>query len=180
MKKVLFLATAFILFIATANAQTTKEEMQASQKRIETLQKFATKAPKATGIQEVDDYAKAVYDAAILSVNNSEQLSNFYYRSIGETKDGVADVTIKKPSLEECLTLSETIAAEAKSAKDAVNLAKLATEKAKGEKSPLKAGKIAGVMKSTTDAAPVLTQESVFQVKAIADIINTIKTGNNL
>lgn len=181
MKKILFLAVAFLMMAANAvNAQTTKEDLQASQKRIETLQKFVKKAPASTGIADVDAFTSAVYNTALSAVANSELLGNLYYRAIGETKDGVADVTVKKPTVEECVTLGTTITAEVASAKQAADLAKAASEGAKTEKNPLKAAKIAKTLKTSVDAALVLTQESAIQAKAIADIINTVKSANNL
>lgn len=101
MKKLLLVISVFLLLMGNvANAQS-REEMEASQKRYEKLVKLTKKEPKTTGIQEVDSYIKNVYDAAVNSTKMTEQLQNLYYRQIGESKDGVTDVTVKKPTLEE-------------------------------------------------------------------------------
>lgn len=97
-KAILMIAT--ILVAASAFAQT-KEDINASVERAKKLSELCAKFPKASGSSEVDAYANAVFEAAKAAIANSEQLENFYYRVIGETKDGVTDVTIVKPSLED-------------------------------------------------------------------------------
>lgn len=180
MKRIIFIAIVAMLSMGvTVNAQT-KEEMQASQKRVENLQGLIAKYPKQTGLPDVDAYGQAVYDAAVLAATNSEQLENIYYRSIGETKDGVTDVNIKKPTVEECMSLAATIAAEGVAVKQASELAKAAAEQAKSEKNPMKAAKVAKMTKFTADVMPVLLEESVAQGKAINDIIETLKSAKNL
>ena len=81
MKK-LFLVLVTLFMVAgvnVANAQT-KDEMKASQERMEKLAKLCQKEPKSTGVGDVDTYVKNVYDAAILSMSTTEQLQNLYYR----------------------------------------------------------------------------------------------------
>lgn len=181
MKKVI-LALA-VLFMATAlnvvNAQT-KEEMKASQERMEKLAKLCQKEPKTTGVGEVDSYVKSVRDAAILSMATTEQLHDLYYRQIGETKDGIQDVAIKKPTVEELTVLSVTIAAQAITIKDAAASADKAITASKSQKNPLKVAKITTALAFTKDAYPVLLEESVAQTKAISQMIETAKTANNL
>ena len=179
MKK-LFLVLVTIFMVAglnVANAQT-KDEMKASQERMEKLAKLCQKEPKATGVGDVDTYVKNVYDAAILSMSTTEQLQNLYYRSIGETKDGVTDVNIKKPT--ELTTLSTTIAAQALTIKDAAGAADKALSASKTQKNPMKAAKIATALGFTKDAYPILVEESATQTKAIAAMIETAKTAKNL
>lgn len=181
MKKMIFALVT--LFMVTAfnvvNAQT-KEEMKASQERMEKLAKLCQKGPKATGVGEVDSYVKSVHDAAILSMATTEQLHDLYYRQIGETKDGVQDVTIKKPTIEELTALSATIAAQAVTIKNATASADKATTASKSQKNPLKVAKITTALAFTKDAYPVLLEESVAQTKAIAQMIETAKTAKNL
>lgn len=180
MKKLFLVAIVVMLTMPTIVKAQTKEEMQTSQKRVENLQVLLAKYPKQTGLADVDAYGQAVYNAAVLAVANSEQLEGLYYRSIGETKDGVTDVNIKRPTVEECLVLATTITAEGVSVKQANDLAKAATEQAKSEKNPMKAAKVAKMTQFTTDVTPLLLEESVAQGKAINEIIETIKSGKNL
>ncbi|WP_303004809.1 hypothetical protein [Bacteroides congonensis] len=181
MKKIILALVA--LFMATAlnvvNAQT-KEEMKASQERMEKLANLCQKEPKTTGVGEVDSYVKNVHGAAILSMATTEQLHDLYYRQIGETKDGVQDVTIKKPTIEELTALSVTIAAQAVTIKDAAASADKALTASKSQKNPLKVAKITTALAFTKNAYPVLLEESVAQTKAIAQMIETAKTAKNL
>lgn len=193
MKKVLLTAIAMMALVVAGNAQT-KDDIQQSEKRVAELQKLVDNSPKSTGISDLDKYAESVKNAAALSISNSEQLSNFYYRQIGETKDGVTDVTIKKPTLEEWLNLSLTIAGEAESLKKAKDSAEAAAkqlqaleEQVKSESNPIKKGKIAKNAKGAAaiiaygkDALPIIATESAAQVKAVQEIIETLKSGKNL
>lgn len=181
MKK-LFLVLVTVFMVAglnVANAQT-KDEMNASQERMEKLAKLCQKEPKTTGVGDVDTYVKSIYDASILSVGTTEQLQNLYSRSIGETKDGVTDVNVKKPTVDELLTLSATVAAQAVTIKNAADSADKAVSASKSQKNPMKAAKIATALGFTKDAYPVLVEESAAQTKAIAAMIETAKTAKNL
>lgn len=178
MKKViLMIATIFVA--ASAFAQT-KEDINASVERAKKLSELCAKFPKPSGVSEVDAYANAVLVAAQAAVANSEQLENFYYRVIGETKDGVTDVTIVKPSLEDIMTLSTTIAAEGIAVADATKLAEGAAKKVKATKNPIQAAKLAPMTKFTADVTPILTEESAAQTKAIAAMVETAKSATNL
>lgn len=180
MKKLLLVISVFLLLMGNvANAQS-REEMEASQKRCEKLVKLTKKEPKTTGIQEVDSYTKNVYDAAVNSTKMTEQLQNLYYRQIGESKDGVTDVTVKKPTLEELMSLSVTIAKQAEAITEAGKSAADAVNASKKEKNPMKGAKIAAALAFTKDAYPILVEESALQTKAIAEMIETAKTSENL
>ena len=179
MKKLLMSLAVFLTLGTAAQAQT-KEAMQASQERSEKLQKLLDKQPKSTGVSDVDAYVVCINTAAAASIANTAQLQDLYYRSIGETKDGVTDVTVKKPTVEELTALSTTIAAQAVSIKGATTLAEKAMKASSGEKNPMKAGKIAKAMAYTKDAYPILVEESAAQTKAIAEMIETAKTAKNL
>lgn len=180
MKKVSLLS--FFLFLLVANVVTaqTKEDMQASNDRVEKLRKLTEKTPEKTGCAEVDAYTTAVFTAATASLVSSEQLEDLYYRSVGESKDGVADVTIKKPTLEECTLLATSLTVEAVSIKKAQELAEAATKGVKGEKNRLKAAKLAKSMNLTVEVANIITQESVAKTKAVSEIISTVKSADNL
>ena len=107
---------------------------------------------------------------------------------MGQTKDGVTDATIVKPKLEDWLELLATVTAETKSIGNAVDNAKAAgeqmkqiAENAKNNKNPMKMAKGAGVvMEFGNSATPILLEESAGQLKAVQDIIETIKSGKNL
>lgn len=193
MKKLFSFLVIALMAISVANAQSMKEQVTKSVERAEKLQKLC-EGYKACGNAGIDGYGNSIKEAAIFAIANSEQLENFYKREIGESKDGVQDVTIKKPSLEDWITLSTTIAGEGAKIKEAVDKAKDAAEGAKNIaqeaasiKNPMKAPKAmknakaaSAVVEFGNAATPILLEESAAQAKAIGEIINTLKSGGNL
>ncbi len=192
MKKFLLAALSVLFVLCSANAQI-KEEIQKSRERAEKLQLLCD-GYKSCGNVNIDGYGDAVKTAAIFAISNSEQLENMYKRQIGETEDGVTDVTITKPTIDEWVTFASTVAGEAASIKAATDKLQAAADEAKNvvessskEKNPMKAAKAAKQAKAATAvvefgnaATPILLEESAAQVKAVDAIIETLKSGKNL
>lgn len=192
MKKFFLMAVSILMLSFSANAQI-KDDIQKSKERAEKLQLLCNDY-KTSGNANVDGYGNAVKDAAVLAIANSVQLENMYKRQIGETSDGVTDVTVTKPSLDEWVTFAATVAGEAASiklatdkVKDAADEAKSMAESASKERNPMKAAKsvktakaAAAVVEFGNVATPILLEESAAQVKAVNSIIETIKSGKNL
>ena len=192
MKKVFLVTLSFFALTCTVNAQS-EEDMQKCKERAEKLQQLCNDY-KTSGVANIDGYGNAVKEAAIFAVGNSETLRNMYQRQIGKTKDGVTDVTIKKPTLEEWVTLSVGIAGEAAKIKEATDKVqqvaaevKSLGEAATAEKNPLKVAKAAkkakiasAVLEFGNAATPILLEESAAQVKAVNGIIQILKSGKNL
>lgn len=192
MKKFFLMAISALMMSFSANAQI-KDDIQKSRERAEKLQLLCNDY-KTSGNANVDGYGDAVKNAAILAIANSVQLENMYKRQIGETSDGVTDVTITKPSLDEWVTFASTVAGEAASIKlatdkveNAANEAKSMAETASKEKNPMKAAKsvksakaAAAVIEFGNAATPILLEESAAQAKAVNTIIETLKSGKNL
>lgn len=179
MKKVLFVLVAFALLAmnGSVNAQT-QEEMDASKERYAKLQKL--KDPGKVGSTNIDALAVSSTKILATSLEITPQLENFYYRSIGQSEDGVTDVTVKKPTLEECVELSGMIALQTLAIKKATESIEAASGELKGIKNPMKAGKAGKSLNYSKDVLSLTGLESTFQAKAIAEIIETIKTGDNL
>ncbi len=181
-----------IATVCTANAQVS-EELKQSKERTDKLQSLCD-GYKGCGDANIDGYGTSIQKAALFAIANREQLENMYKRQIGETKDGVTDVTVTKPTIEEWVTLSSTIAGEAASIKEATDkmqaaadAAKAMSESASKEKNPMKAAKAAKTAKAAVaviefgnSATPVLLEESAGQAKAVKTIIDTLKSGKNL
>ncbi len=180
MKKI-FLAALLAVFSLGIYAQSNvRETVTKSVERMKNLKELTEKMPKSTGVADVDGFGQDVYDAAIAAMANSEQLENFYKREIGETVDGVTDVTVKKPTTEEWVTLGATLTAEVANIKSAADKGTKAAEAVKSTKNPLAAGKLAKMINWTKKVLPVITEESANQAKAVSDIIATLKSGGNL
>lgn len=192
MKKYVLMFMSLFVLVCSAKAQI-KEEIQLSKERTEKLQALCDDY-KQSGNANVDDYGEAVKSAAVYAIANSVQLENMYKRQIGETQDGVTDVTITKPTLEEQKSFATTVAGETVNIKEATDKvqaaadeAKKLTEEASKQKNPLKAAKAAKTAKSATAvvefgnaAIPILLEESTAQAKAVNAIIETLKSGKNL
>ena len=78
------------------------------------------------------------------------------------------------------MSLSVTIAKQAEAITEAGKSAADAVNASKKEKNPMKGAKIAAALAFTKDAYPILVEESALQTKAIAEMIETAKTSENL
>lgn len=136
MKKFFLMAVSILMLSFSANAQI-KDDIQKSKERAEKLQLLCNDY-KTSGNANVDGYGNAVKDAAVLAIANSVQLENMYKRQIGETSDGVTDVTVTKPSLDEWVTFAATVAGEAASIKLATDKVKDAADEAKSRQRVLR------------------------------------------
>ena len=184
MKKLFLLAFAVCsMFSMNLLAQTSKAELEqiwkASSERMPKIQKFIEKIPKSTGNSEIDKFTTNTYSAAVASAANTELLKNLYHRQIGETVDGVTDVTNKTPTLEEWIALATTLTAEGISIKEASELSATASGAVK-ELSPLKAATATTAVTKSVDALKIIGEETADSAKAVKDIIETIKSGKNL
>lgn len=180
MRKFLFAAAALLTMSASVCFGQTKEDIKASADRCAKLQKLCSKEPKQTGLPDVDSYVKGVYNAAVSSAASSVLLQDLYYRQIGETKDGVTDVSVKKPTVAELTALATTLTAEGVSIAEAAKGAEAATKASTTNKNPMKAAKIASALAFTKDAYPVLLEESKAKIAAIKQMVETAKTASNL
>lgn len=158
MKKLLFLTLAMAFVANFALAQTPKE-IKASQDRVAKITKLQ-EMPKPCDISSIDELTKLSNKIAIESMTISK---------------GLSDAAAKKLSLEKCVTLSKSIA------KQAINIKNVSTEvpKVSGElksiKNPMKLKKATSNVKYITNTVALTTEESVYQTKSIAGIIETLK-----
>ena len=118
MKKVVLCMMALVCAVSVS-AQTA-EEMQASKERAAKLEKLVQ--PKNCGIATVDGLTSSAGLVAVESIQITPLLQGLYYRSIGQTEDGVTDVTVKKPTLEELTELSARIGTQAAAVAAAMKL----------------------------------------------------------
>ena len=177
MKKFITFLSIVLIGANFLNGQT-KEEIAQSIERIEKISKL--ESPKSTSVASLDNLTVNIGEVALESTNITPLLQNLYYRSIGETKDGVADVTIKKPSLEECKELATRILKQTQKIQEISALVPNVTSETSSIKNPLKLPKILSSLNYAKTAISLLGEESLFQVKAIKNIIGTISSGNNL
>ena len=166
------------LVCAVSVSAQTAEEMQASKERAAKLEKLVQ--PKNCGIATVDGLTSAAGLVAVESIQITPLLQGLYYRSIGQTEDGVTDVTVNKPTLEELTELSARIGTQAAAVAAATKLVPAAGEELKGVKNPMKLAAATKSVKYSKDVLEIVGVESAFQVKAIADMIKTATSNDNL
>lgn len=176
MKKVVLCMMALVCAVG-ASAQTA-EEMQASVERAARLEKLIP--PKECGIPTIDGLTTDAGLVAVESVQITPLLQGMYYRSIGQTEDGVTDVTVKKPTLDELMELSVRIGAQALAVTDATQRISAASEELSKIKNPIKLKAPAACVKYAKDVLEIVGVESAFQVQTIADMIKTATSNDNL
>ena len=172
------LLAAFLMASSTAAFAQTKEEISSSDARIEKIQKLET--PKSTSIASLDNLNVTLGASALESAAITPILKNFYYRSIGQTTDGVADVTVKKPSLAECQDLAARILTQVKIVQTITAMLPAVTGDAKSITNPLKLAKVASSLGYVKTAVSLLGEETMFQSSAIKSIIQTLTSSGNL
>lgn len=176
MKKILIFALALMCSIGIS-AQTA-EGIQASKDRAAKLEKL--EQPKDCGIAAIDALTSAAGLVAAESIQITPLLQGMYYRSIGKTEDGVTDVTVKKPTVAELTELSTRIGLQAAAVADAVKNVPDASKELSTIKNPMKLKAPTKALNYSKDVLKIVGEESAFQVKAIAEMIKTASSGDNL
>lgn len=146
--------------------------------RIENLRKLVEKTPKASGIDAIDNYAKAAGDAAMMAINASTQLTAL--------NEQIASNNL--PALDQVTALVASIDAEQKAVKEAgekliaaKDAFKEIEEKAKSGSMKEKLALAAQVKNGkkcldfANDAMGMLTPEAAAQATAVAAILSKVK-----
>lgn len=164
---------------SSAIAQSVSADFTSLDKLVEKLDKACAKAPNPCGDEDIDGFVEGNKTAALGAVASAEQLHTLYSRQIGETKDGVQDVTVTKPTLEDWTTLAATVATQtAGMAELSVSGNKAAEAVKKADK--MKSIKLAKPVKWATDIMPVTGEALAEEAKAIDQIIKLLKSEKNL
>lgn len=173
------MAVLFAFFSLSANAQSVSADFSSIDKLVVKLVKACEKAPKPSGEADVDAFLDGNVNAALGAVASAEQLHNLYSRQIGESQDGVQDVTVSKPTLEGWTNLAATIATQTTGMAELGIAGKKAAEAVKNA-DKMKAIKLAKPVKWSTDIMPVTGEALAEEAKAIDQIIKLLKSENNL
>ncbi len=179
MKKILLSAVVMIATLFGANAQTVSADFSSLDKLVEKLAKACAKSPKACGEADIDLFVDGNKNAALGAVASAEKLHTLYSRQIGETTDGVQDVTVTKPTLNDWTELATTIATQAAGMTELGVAGKKAADAVKGA-DKMKALKLSKPVKWATDIMPVTGEALAEETKAIDQIIKLLKSENNL
>ena len=191
MKRILLSAALSLFVVSMSFAQEkTPDELKAEREVLKAERKSETyqerqkklaelKDPGSTSVGSIDALAANSTTALVETKKNNELLPELYKRTVGETVDGVTDVTVKKPTLDELLAVSEGILKTTK----AVAASSLEIAKAQGDiKSAgmLKAAKATKSVNYSKDVNSLLGAELSYQGKLISNLIATLKSSKNL
>lgn len=163
----------------SANGQTVSADFTKMDQLVEKLLKSIDKAPKKSGVDDIDQYVEGAQAAAVGAVATAEKLHNLYSRQIGESQEGVTDVTVEKPTLNDWVELGTLVATQTAGIASLTD-AGVKAGKAVKDAPKMKAVGLAKNVKWSGDVLPVVGEALGEEAKAINEIINTLKSGDNL
>jgi hypothetical protein len=159
-----------------------REELRSEMKSKEALDRRAKieklSEPKPSGIGSVDELASN--STKILNSNKefNQLVPEMYKRTIGESVDGVTDVTVKKPTAEELAQLAMNINSQIKAVADASSSLNNASDDL-SKASPLKAPKATKSLNYSKDVLALTGPELQLHLKVINNLIATLSSSGN-
>jgi len=169
--------------------QKTKEELKAEREVLKSEMKSKDSEdrkakfekliePKTSGIASVDDLAASSTKMLLATKEMNVLIPEMYKRTVGESVDGIEDVTVKKPSFDELATLGLNIANQIKTIGEA-------SASLTGIASDIKSAGMMQIPKGTKslnfskDVLSLLLPELSLNLKVINNLIATLKSSNN-
>jgi hypothetical protein len=197
MLKKMFCSTAICLGIVFSISQNctaqekTKEELKAehevlkaemklevTKKRQKEIEKLEAEPPKTCGVSSIDEIAENSKKLLLETKSLNEQVPKLYTRTIGETIDGITDVTVKKPTLEELSSLAATITKQIKSV--AESTASIASASNDIKSLPLiQVPKATKSLNYSKDVLGLTGPELQMNLKVINNLIATLSSSQN-
>jgi seryl-tRNA synthetase len=188
--KAVLICGLMIATVHTAFAQKTADELKAEQEQLKTELKSKDvkkrhdklakmKDPGTVGVQSVDELAASSAKLLVATKEFNVTVPEMYKRTVGETVDGVTDVTVKKPTLDELTALATEIALAVSGVADAQSVVQTAASDIKSLP-PTKAPKAAKSLNFSKDALSLVLPELQLNAKVVANLIETLKTSGNL
>lgn len=134
--------------------------------------------PKISGISSVDALAASSTKLLLSTKEMNLLIPEMYKRTVGESLDGIADVTVKRPSLDELATLGLNIANQIKTIGEAsASVAGVASDiKSAGM---MQAPKGLKSLNFSKDVISLILPELGLNLKVITNLIATLKSSNN-
>ncbi len=170
-------------------AQKTKDELKAEREVLKAEMKskdaedrkakFEKLAePKASGISSVDGLATNSAKMLVSTKEINTIIPEMYKRTVGESVDGVADVTVKKPTLAELTDLGLNIATQIKAVSDASASVTTASADLKSA-GMMQAPKGAKSLNFSKDVLGLVLPELNLNLKVVNNLIATLKSSGN-
>ncbi|CAA9202150.1 hypothetical protein ACHRVW_07435 [Flavobacterium collinsii] len=134
--------------------------------------------PKTSGISSIDGLASNSTQMLTSTKEINVLIPEMYKRTVGESVDGVADVTVKKPTLDELSALGLNIATQIKTVSDAsATIATASSDlKSAGMMQAPKGAKSLGYSK---DVLALVLPELNLNLKVVNNLISTLKSSGN-
>jgi len=161
-----------------AEREALKSEMKSKEAEERKAKFEKLKAPKTSGIASVDELATSLTKLLTSTKDINAQVPEMYKRTIGETVDGVTDVTVKKPTLEELVAFATNISTQIKAVSDASDAVTTASSDVK-DASPMQAPKAAKSLNYSKDVLALVGPELQLNLKVANNLIATLKSANN-
>jgi hypothetical protein len=135
--------------------------------------------PKVSGVASLDNLA--ANSTILLAATNKLNLEvpELYKRTVGESIDGITDVTVKKPTLEELESVAKTILLQIETVGNYSAVLGTVAGDVKNV-NPLAAGKALKVLNFNKDVIALTLPELKNNLSVIKNLISTIKTSDNL
>ncbi|KLT70246.1 MULTISPECIES: hypothetical protein [Flavobacterium] len=161
-----------------AEREVLKSEMKSkdAEERKAKLEKLS--APKPSGISSVDGLAANSSQMLTSSKELNVLIPEMYKRTVGESVDGVADVTVKKPTLDELNALGLNIATQIKTVSEASATVATASTDLKGA-GMMQAPKGAKSLNFSKDVMALVLPELNLNLKVVNNLISTLKSSGN-
>ena len=163
-----------------AEREALKSEMKSSdvKKRQEKIEKMTNESPFVCEIASLDGLASNSKQILAATKSINQQIPDLYKRTIGETIDGITDITVKKPTLEELSTFAVTIADQVTAVTNAAESMKGAADEVK-QAPMLSKAKAVKTMNFSKDALALTGPELQLSLKVINNLVSTLKSANN-
>ena len=155
-----------------------KSEMKSKEAEDRKAKFEKLEAPKTCGVASVDQLATNSTSILTSTKSINAQIPEIYKRTVGQTVDGVTDVTVKKPTLEELATLALTITMQIKAVADATASVAGASSEVKTA-SPMALGKATKSLNYSKETLAVTGPELQMNLKVINNLIAILKSANN-
>lgn len=189
--KTLFFVIGSLFFINYSTSAQSLEELKAFREALKTelkssahlerekkMEKLSEKDPGQVSINAVDQLATSSVQVLKSAINFGDIVPEMYKRVIGETVDGVTDVTVKKPTLAEVAELGANIGAVIVTLTQLQQAVKTAADEVK-KASPLQAPKAAKSLNYSKDVIELTLPELELNAKVVKNLIETIKSSKN-
>ncbi len=163
--------------LAAVKAQMQKELKDAAAlERQAKIEKMAP--PKSSGVQSVDNLATGVGVLVVSTNENTKLIPELYKRTLGESVDGNADLTVKKPKLEELVSLAGNITAQIASANAIITAIPDASSDV-SKASPMQAPKATKALNFVKENTPIILPELQSNLNVVNNLIKVVKSSKN-